>query len=399
MGDPSGVEGWSSAARLRSVTESVNDAVISADGQSRILFWNSAAERVFGWSEEEALGRPLTMLMPERYRRAHLAGMSRLTETGEARVLGRATVELEGLHRDGYEFPVELSLGSWHSEGHVFYTGVVRDISQRKEAEHYLAAAQAVTAALASSSTIEDAGPEVLATLAEHMNWQLGALWLVDETERAIRAQSVWHAPDLDASRFQQLTMELALDIGVGLPGTVWDRHESIWFADISGQHSWPRLELALTLGLQAAVGIALISENRLVGVLEFFSTDMRPPEPAMLKMMATIGSQVGQFLQRKASESALAAAQLDLQRRSVASQRAQEINDNLVQGLALIYYAADRGEVHEVSRLAKINLTRAQDIVNSLLFEAAIKPGALRRRQPASPSEAAPGADDALEP
>src|SRR5207244_10167248 len=126
--------GSSEERRFRSVTESINDAVISADEASRIVFWNAAASAMFGWSEEEALGRPLTDLMPPAYRDAHLAGMARLRRTGERRIIGHGTVRLVGLRRDGSAFPLELSLGAWRSEDAQFYTGIVRDITEREAA-------------------------------------------------------------------------------------------------------------------------------------------------------------------------------------------------------------------------------------------------------------------------
>jgi PAS domain S-box-containing protein len=120
---------------LRAVTESINDAVISADAQSRIVFWNAAAERIFGWTQAEALGRPLTELMAPEYRERHLAGVARLRRTGEPRVLGHQAVRLQGLRRDGSVFPLELSLGSWKTEERTMYTGIVRDISDRVAGE------------------------------------------------------------------------------------------------------------------------------------------------------------------------------------------------------------------------------------------------------------------------
>jgi len=154
--------------RLRSVTESINDAVISADRASRIVFWNAAATSMFGWSEEEALGRPLTELMPPAYREAHLAGMARLRRTGEARLIGRGTVRLEGLRRDGSVFAIELSLGAWRSEGAQFYTGIVRDITERE------AGAEAVRRLAAIVDGSEDAilgvAPDTVV-----MSWNAGA--------------------------------------------------------------------------------------------------------------------------------------------------------------------------------------------------------------------------------
>jgi PAS domain S-box-containing protein len=123
-----------SEARLRCVAQSATDAIISADDQGNIIFWNRAACCIFGYTEAQVLGRPLTLLMPERYRAAHRNGLERLRSRGEPKLLGK-TVELQGLRKDGSEFPLELSLAGWQTKEGNFYTGIARDISERKETE------------------------------------------------------------------------------------------------------------------------------------------------------------------------------------------------------------------------------------------------------------------------
>lgn len=124
-------------ARFRAVAETAKDAVISADESGHIVYLNPAAERIFGYTPDEASGRPLTLLMPKRYQAAHLQGFAHFKASGNARVIGKTT-ELTGLRRDGTEFPLELSLASWNAGGRAFFTGILRDISKRKHAEQAL---------------------------------------------------------------------------------------------------------------------------------------------------------------------------------------------------------------------------------------------------------------------
>jgi len=127
--------------RFRAVTGSTRDGIVSADGNGRIIFWNAGAEAIFGHSASAIVGRPLTELMPERYRDAHRAGIARFVATGEGRLTG-STVEVEGLRVDGSEFPVELTLGSWSRSGQTCFTAVVRDMSDRVRARHALREAE-----------------------------------------------------------------------------------------------------------------------------------------------------------------------------------------------------------------------------------------------------------------
>src|SRR2546430_12190770 len=140
-----------SDARFTAVAESVNDAIIAADDSGTIRYANGAAARLFGRPTEELLGAPLTTLMPEHLRARHLHAFARFFATGESDLVGGATVELTALTASGDEVPVELSLGTWGSDGERRVTGVIRDISQRKAAERAARAQEAVSRVLADT--------------------------------------------------------------------------------------------------------------------------------------------------------------------------------------------------------------------------------------------------------
>lgn len=120
--------------RFRSVAESANDAIISTDSGGRVAFWNEGAARIFGWSAAEIRGKPLILLMPDRFHQAHREGLARVTAGGQPRVIGR-TVELAGVRKGGAEFPIELSLATWQVEGEVYFSGIIRDITERRRTE------------------------------------------------------------------------------------------------------------------------------------------------------------------------------------------------------------------------------------------------------------------------
>lgn len=123
-----------SETRFRAVSDTANDAVVSADSRGNIVYFNSAAERAFRHTRDEVLGKPLTLLMPERFHATHREGFARFLSTGEARVIGE-TVELAGRRGDGSEFPLELSLAHWKVGDEAYFTGIMRDVTSSKEAE------------------------------------------------------------------------------------------------------------------------------------------------------------------------------------------------------------------------------------------------------------------------
>jgi PAS domain S-box-containing protein len=118
---------------FRSVAQTAHDAIISIDSSGDIIFWNRGAEKMFGYSADEILGKPLTLIIPERFRSAHREGLRRAVSTGRSKLSGR-TIELVGLRRDGSEFPLELSLATWKSCDNIYFAAIIRDITERKRA-------------------------------------------------------------------------------------------------------------------------------------------------------------------------------------------------------------------------------------------------------------------------
>ncbi len=123
-----------SEERFRSVVETANDAIVSIDSSGNIVFWNEEAKIIFGYVADEVIGKPVTLIMPKRFHEAHRKGMEQILTTGESKIVGR-TVELAGLRKNGSEFPLELSLASWKTGEEIFFTAILRDVTDRKQAE------------------------------------------------------------------------------------------------------------------------------------------------------------------------------------------------------------------------------------------------------------------------
>ncbi len=126
-----------SEERYRSVAESANDAIISIDRGGTIIAWNRGAASIFGFTREQIVGETLRAIIPAEYWHAHSEALARVSGGGAAKLIGR-TMEVEAVRSDGTRFPVELSLSTWGVSGEPFYTGIVRDITDRKQAERAL---------------------------------------------------------------------------------------------------------------------------------------------------------------------------------------------------------------------------------------------------------------------
>jgi PAS domain S-box-containing protein len=126
-----------SEERFRALTETASDAIITIDEESKINYINRAGQNIFGYSVAEMLGADLTMLMPDYLRHLHHAGLQRYVETGKKHISWDG-VELPGLHKDGHEIPVEISFSEFDRNGKRYFTGIVRDITERKRAAEEL---------------------------------------------------------------------------------------------------------------------------------------------------------------------------------------------------------------------------------------------------------------------
>lgn len=124
-----------SEAQIHTIFENAPDAVVVIDSANLILRWNPAATRIFGWEQEEVLGKRLPdILIPERYRQKHLAGMKRFLETGEGRIINR-TIELQALHKNASEVQVELTISAARVEDGYLFIAFLRDITERKKGD------------------------------------------------------------------------------------------------------------------------------------------------------------------------------------------------------------------------------------------------------------------------
>jgi PAS domain S-box-containing protein len=120
-------------ARFEAIAQTASDSIVISDENSIIVFANRKTYETFGYDEGELIGSDLGVLMPEKYRQDHRAGVQKFISTGNPRLIGH-TIEIEGLREDGTVFPLELSLSSWKEEGRYFFSGIIRDITERKEA-------------------------------------------------------------------------------------------------------------------------------------------------------------------------------------------------------------------------------------------------------------------------
>jgi diguanylate cyclase (GGDEF)-like protein/PAS domain S-box-containing protein len=182
-----------------------------------------------------------------------------------------------------------------------------REERERKRAEKLLAAQHAVTRVLAEAPTFADAGPRILQAIGESSGWDLGGLWRVDRQANLLRCVELWHAPSIEEAReFEAMARSLTFSPGVGLVGHVWSSGKPAWISDVVEDINLPHVLAAAGAGLHSAFALPILFGDEVLGVIDFFSREILKLDSDMLQMFAAVGSQIGQFTERKRAEEAL---------------------------------------------------------------------------------------------
>ena len=182
----------------------------------------------------------------------------------------------------------------------------ILDITGGKKTELRLRVKDGVTHALAESATVRDAAPKILQAIGERLGWDAGTFWYIDEREPVARCLETWHLRPTSAPEFDASARRRRCEPGVGLPGRVWAGGKAIWIPDLIEDADFDLRALAGSDELHGAFGFPIVLNDEVLGVLEFFSRDIRQPDEDLLRMMTAIGSQIGQFIERKQAEEAL---------------------------------------------------------------------------------------------
>jgi PAS domain S-box-containing protein len=300
----------SSEARTKAIVQTSLDGIVAMNHEGRILEFNPAAEKVFGYERAKVLGLELAeVIIPPSLRERHRQGMKHFLATGETQVIGKR-IEITAMRSNGSEFPVELAITRMGTEMPAKFTGFIRDISERQRAERQLNIQHAISRVLAESSTAEQATPKILQAICENFGWDLSALWSIDPREAVLRCVEIWGAPNIPLDDFKAVSRRMTFARDAGLPGRVWDSGRPAWIADVIQDGNFSRALDAKQAGLHAAFAFPILIGSGVSGVIEVFSREVHAPDEDLLRTFAVLGSQLGQFFQRRRLEDQLLQSQ-----------------------------------------------------------------------------------------
>jgi PAS domain S-box-containing protein len=268
--------------------------------------WNAQAAAIFGWSRAEVLGRVFSeTIVSEQDRQVYEQGISEFLRTGAGAILNRR-IEIVARHRDGRELPVELAVSPAKIGEAYIFSAFVRDITDRRRAEHRLASQYAVTRVLSEATTLEEAVPKIIQAIGESLEWDLGLFWRVDKGAGVLRCVDQWKAPSIQADPFTSDTWQRVFGRGEDLPGRIWASGKSAWVMDVTVDAEFSRGAQARQVGFHGAFGLPILIGGEIEGIIEFFSRQVRQPDEELLRMVEDIGLKIGQFGDRARTEGVL---------------------------------------------------------------------------------------------
>ncbi|MGH9703782.1 MAG: histidine kinase dimerization/phospho-acceptor domain-containing protein, partial [Candidatus Acidiferrales bacterium] len=275
------------------------DLLCLADFEGVFRRLNPAWEETLGYSVDELLNRPYFDFIHPDDQAATLVEAARLNS-------GARSVLFENRYRckDGTYKWLLWNATPWREERIIF--AVARDINERKRAEKRIAAGYAVTEVLADARTLKEASIRILEAVCNNLDWVMGAIWRVDPAASVLRCLELWHKPYISLPQFEEVSRSSAFPKGIGLPGHVWEDGQPIWISDRPTQPSYPRIQVAVNEGLRSSFGFPIRSGGEVIGVMEFFSPEIRQPDSDLLSLFDAIGSQIGQFIERRRAEDEL---------------------------------------------------------------------------------------------
>ncbi len=295
---------------LESLFERALDAVVGMDDEGRVNAWNGAAEDIFGWSRAETMGANMgDLIVPPQHREGHANGLIHYNRTGEGPVLEKK-VRITALHRDGTEFPVELSIFPMETDnGSRCFFAFIRSMAadeahrrenemRRREAEILLHIAQKLLEDVSLDEFIKFCLDEVCSVAgldAGHLFVVRGA-----SAERVLLPTGVWFIRD---ERFQpviEATQICRFAMAEGLPGRAWQTGDLVVQQVISQDSNFIRRQTFCDVGLTRGMALPVHHGGEIHAVLEFFGTEASRFDQEILRLVRTVGSQIGIAIRRK---------------------------------------------------------------------------------------------------
>ncbi|HEX8296109.1 MAG TPA: PAS domain S-box protein, partial [Chthoniobacteraceae bacterium] len=291
--------------KYRSIFDNAVEGIFQTTPEGRFVTANRALARMYGYDSPEQLIDKLTDIPTQLYvepaqRQALLEALKKSEVV--------SNFEFEVLRADGRTMWVRENVRAVRDpQGELlFLEGTVEDVSGLWWGEQRRRLQYATARVLGEAASVDQARPQILRTICETLEWDLGAVWDTNAETGEMRCVEVWHVPAMNAAEFQEVNATTPVRRGEGLAGIAWLTGEPRWIADLHTAVGYANAELALRCGMSSAFAVPVQVGGHVLHVLEFFSPKISLPDPELLQTLGAIASQLGHLIERKRAEEAL---------------------------------------------------------------------------------------------
>lgn len=291
---------------LRQIIDAIPYPIFCKDQNGRLIFANPRFTELIGLPSGDMIGLPQSQWIPrDDYADAYLEDDREVIASGVPKVIP----EEPFIDRNGglHIFRTTKSPFTVAGTEDPAILGISVEMTELKRAEQRLRAQLGCASVLAGAHSLDEAAPQLLEAACRALDWEFGALWLVQESdaEQELQCRAVWQSPGISDDEFAARSKQLTFKRGKGLPGYIWETGAPYWQDDISTAHKARRYDASLRAGLHAGFAVPVQFGGKLLGVLEFFSSRIQEPDRNLIATITAIGTQIAQFIDRDRTEEA----------------------------------------------------------------------------------------------
>lgn len=300
-----------SKSRFERLLQAVPDGILIVGENGFIQHANSQITEILGYEKQELLGQPVEFLIPESHKK-DLVKLRKLYQQNFHKRSMRCGLELYAKHKNGSRVPVDIKLGPLDEGEEQNTIAIIRDVSKFKGMSKKVEREKGFIKLIYNLMMIANQDMKLTRTLGEsireiceYMCWDVGHVYcLADDESQEFYPTDIWYIEEDKFRAFKKIMMEIRFNPGVGLVGEVIESGEPQWYSNAHEDSSFVCRMADIDLHIKACFGLPILIKNKVVGVLEFFSSQKFSQDPELLKKMATIGHQLGRTIERERSES-----------------------------------------------------------------------------------------------
>jgi PAS domain S-box-containing protein len=302
--------------QLNAIVSVAPDGIVVSNKEGRIVEFNPAAEKIFGFTKNDVLGRNITeTIIPPQFQNTHKEGLQRYLTTGKGKIIN-TVVEIAGYKKSQKEFPIELIITPFTFDGESFFAAYIKDITLRKDAQASLKETYAkiefenkiwrvidrVSVNLLVLKNEEDTLGILLQIVCEDLGWDIAQVYLKKSNNSSCNMVHK-HSYSFDKNKyakFIEISKNIVFEKGQGIPGHVWETGNPFWLMNFSERQDYPRRNIAIEENIRSCLGVPIFVNSEIYGILEVFSEEEKKEDSSLIRGMTVIATYFSKVIERQ---------------------------------------------------------------------------------------------------